>query len=87
VVGIAALAEGGDCSSVAKYQSSYSCAALILPATLVFGGLGAGIGALIGSDKRDRWESVDLSRLQPVVSLLPQRNHSPAICIGLRLRI
>ncbi len=46
--------------------------------------VGAGIGAL---SKRDRWEEVDLSTLEPVVSLLPERNHSPAIRIGLRLRI
>ena len=50
--------------------------------------VGTGVGLLIGGvSKKDQWERIDLATLEPVVSLLPQRNHSPAIRIGLRLRL
>ena len=56
----------------------------VVAATLVCGGLGAGLGALIGwAGKSDRWEEVPLDGLR--VSLTPQGRDRLTVSVSLRL--
>ena len=56
----------------------------VFAATLLCGGLGAGLGALIGwAGKSDRWEEVPLDGLR--VSLTPQGRDRLTVSVSLRL--
>jgi hypothetical protein len=56
----------------------------VVAATLVCGGLGAGLGALIGwGAKSDRWEEVPLDGLR--ISLTPQGRDRLRVSVSLRL--
>ncbi len=55
---------------------------LVIGGAIVLGAVGAGIGAVIGSIKSDRWEEVPLDQLR--VSFVPQRDGRFAFGLSVR---
>jgi hypothetical protein len=76
---IGVLASGSDDGEFLDYGPGAWAAS----GALMFGALGAGVGALIGSGQRaDRWESVPL----PTVAIVPLPGKGSRVAIGVRFR-
>ena len=53
---------------------------------LLFGALGAGVGALIGSGSHtEKWQSVVLPAVLPTVTILPDESKGRRVALGLRI--